>query len=828
MNIVSSFRLFVLSYTKRILKRFIRTRHIGPDIQALDIDPSMPTVYAQLYSSYAERVVIDKQAQALGWEPAFASHLEHRKQGGRFFSIYRRKRIGRRRTHTPIVSNDLVKQAQWLLEDPSRQIQIIPVQVFWGRSPSKEKSFLRIWLQNSGTVGGRLATLMAILLNGRNTAVHYSRPIMLRDLADDNMTAKRLAHKVARVLRVHSRQVSAAVLGPDLSHRRTLVHTLPNRPSVLDVINEEAQNSASKRRKLRKQALKYADEIASNISYTNVRFLDVVLSWVWNRIYNGIVLHNIEPLKEISKDNEIVYVPCHRSHIDYLLLSYVLYYQGLQLPQIAAGINLNMPVVGSILRRGGAFFMRRTFRGNPLYSAVFDEYLHIIFTRGYATEFFVEGGRSRTGRTLPPKTGMLAMTLRSYLRNSRKPIILMPVYTGYEKVFEANSYLGELRGQKKKKESIFGLLGTLRSFKNSFGKVYVTFGDPIHLTKELDQQQPNWQNNAYEKCQFRPEWSSDFVNHLSTRVVTEINRATSVNPVNLLALSILSSPRQALDKQQLLQLMCGYRDLIAASPYCHLTQYPSDTPEAWLEHVQALDMASSHSHPLGDLIKTDERQSVTLTYYRNNVLHLFALPSLIACLLLNNRNLTRSDVHEFISLLYPFIQAELFLQWSNDELKDMVNQWLDVLKTQGLTEEQGDELFAINTYSPQTTLLNSLSDHLSQTLMRYFLVLQLLKTHAGNGISIEQLERFAILLAERLSVLHGINAPEFFDKNIFRVFIQQLLKDGHITSGDDESLYRPIPSLIDTYERLKHTLPNYVLVVVADIANAPLEDIDES
>ena len=142
----------------------------------------------------------------------------------------------------------------------------------------------------------------------------------------------------------------------------------------------------------------------------------MLLSWFWNKIYDGVKIHNIEGVQQIAPGHEVIYVPCHRSHIDYLLLSYLLFRNGLTRPHIAAGINLNMPVIGSLLRRGGAFFMRRTFKGNPLYTSVFNEYMHTLFTKGFPVEYFVEGGRSRTGRMLQPKTGMLAITVRSFLR----------------------------------------------------------------------------------------------------------------------------------------------------------------------------------------------------------------------------------------------------------------------------------------------------------------------------------------------------------------------------------------------------------------------------
>ena len=110
-----------------------------------------------------------------------------------------------------------------------------------------------------------------------------------------------------------------------------------------------------------------------------------------------------------------------------------------------------------------------------------------MFSRGYSVEYFVEGGRSRTGRALQPRPGMVAMTVRSYLRNHNKPIAFIPVYVGYEKVLEGRSYLGELRGKKKQKESVFGVFKSLKNLRKSFGKVNVNFGEPIYLSKFLDQ-----------------------------------------------------------------------------------------------------------------------------------------------------------------------------------------------------------------------------------------------------------------------------------------------------------------------------------------------------
>ena len=151
-----------------------------------------------------------------------------------------------------------------------------------------------------------------------------------------------------------------------------------------------------------------AEEIVSDISYPTVRFFDWLLSWLWNRLYDGVTVRHLDRARELAGDHTLVYVPCHRSHIDYLLLSYVLFYGGVMLPHIAAGNNLNLPVAGPLLRRGGAFFMRRKFAGDALYTAVFESYVDHLFTHGFAMEYFVEGGRSRSGRMLSARWGCFA------------------------------------------------------------------------------------------------------------------------------------------------------------------------------------------------------------------------------------------------------------------------------------------------------------------------------------------------------------------------------------------------------------------------------------
>ena len=180
------------------------------------------------------------------------------------------------------------------------------------------------------------------------------------------------------------------------------------------------------------RAYKMVMEIAADYSHPVVRSASFLLRNFWNKLYDGITMHHFDKARAAAPGYEVVYVPTHRSHADYLLMSYQLHASGVVVPHIAAGVNLNLPLIGPILRRGGAFFLRRSFKGNALYPVLFNEYMAQLIDRGVPMEYFIEGGRSRTGRLLAPRAGLLAMTVRAFLRAPRRPVLFQPVYIGYE------------------------------------------------------------------------------------------------------------------------------------------------------------------------------------------------------------------------------------------------------------------------------------------------------------------------------------------------------------------------------------------------------------
>jgi len=667
-------------------------------------------------------------------------------------------------------------------DDPSLDVQLVPVSIFVGRAPDKQSGWFNVLFSENWALVGRFRRLLAIALNGRDTTVRFAPPVSLRSIIAEDLPPERTVRKLSRVLRTHFRLIRAAVIGPDLSTRRLLVDRVLAAGPVKEAIADQARRDNSSPAEAWKKAHGYAYEIAADYSHPVVRSASFLLTFVWNRIYRGVLVHHLDKLKQAAPGHEVVYVPCHRSHMDYLLLSYLLYTKGIVPPHIFAGINLNLPVIGTLLRKGGAFFARRSFRGNALYSAVFREYMAQLVAGGYSIEYFIEGGRSRTGRLLPPKGGTLAMTVRAYLRQPTRPVMFQPVYIGYEKLMEGSSYLDELTGKPKEKESIWQLVtGIPKVLRSNYGQVVVNFGEPIRLGEVLAEHAPGWDGQAVADDE-KPSWLSNMVDALADRIQVNVNRAADVNPINLLALALLSTPKHAMGESDLLAQIALSKTLLAELPYYEngsdrVTVTPH-SPAEIVGHGEEIAVLARTAHPLGDVLHVGGDNAVLLSYFRNNVLHLFTAASWIACCFQHNRRMAQDSVLRLGRSVYPFLQVELFLPWNEDEFVERLARTIDVFVREGLLERVSEEdggILARNAgQSDEVFRLRAIGHSLQQAFERYYIAISVLAKNGAGKLSAGELESLCQLAAQRLSLLYAPAAPEFFDKTLFRGFIQKL------------------------------------------------------
>ncbi len=777
-----------LALLRQILHWWVRSTVLPEDLGELELDPDRPVFY--MVDSYAlsTALIVEQICIKRGWHRPLAAFKVGDTQLPRSFGASRRSnglifRRPEKRRHSRILAELMEREAP----DTLAPVQIVPVSVLIGRAPDKEESFFKILFSENWAVGGRLRRLVSTFINGRATMVQFGKPVTMERIFAETDDREQALRRISRVLRVHFKRVRTAAIGPDRSHRRTLVERVVRSPAVRDAIAAKARRDDISVERAESAARDYAREIAADYSYTFVRVADLLLSWFWSRIYRGVKVHHFSQFRDHAPGHEVVYVPCHRSHMDYMLLSWLLYHRGFVPPHIAAGVNLNMPLVGPLLRRGGAFFLRRSFRSQPLYAAVFNQYVELILDRGVSLEYFIEGTRSRTGRLLPPRAGMLSITVRAFLRNPKKPVMFQPVYIGYERLTEGNSYISELSGRQKKPESLSDFRNVINILRKNYGEVAVSFGEPIMLNRLLEAHHPEWAEEPLPDSA-KPKWLPGLIDDLAREIMVNINRSADVNPINLLATALLASRKQALDEDDLERMIGLLKNVITLSVYSDRITITPMNPGQVIEYGLELGIIERQRHQLGNIIRTDPTNAVLLTYFRNNVAHLVAISAWIACCFLNVQRVRKDRLLQLSQFVYPFIKRELFLPWTKDELGGVMEQCTGALTELGLLRSSNDFLQRAAGGSDESYYLRLLGGSLLQTFERYFITVAVLVKNGSGKLTRQQLERLCILSAQRISLLHEFEAPEFYDRTLFKQFIESLFESNILGRDDDGNL----------------------------------------
>ena len=701
-----------------------------------------------------------------------------------------------KRTRHTDISQSFTRLFQLHRDDAELDLQIVPVSIFWGRGPGRESTGWRELLTGAASPSW-LRKFFIVLFLGRDNFVHYSPAVSSKVMATTRATDSQIAHKLIRLARTHFYRRQQSMNGPMLMDRHQLYNSILGSSAVKQAIANDAKGKSGQQKAAKAKARKYIEEIAADYRENVIRLGDRLLGRVWNKIYNGIEVKNADKVRELAHNgHEIIYVPCHRSHMDYLLLTYVIYHEGLVTPHIAAGINLNFWPVGGLFRRGGAFFIRRSFAGNKLYTAVFREYLEQLFNKGYSVKFYAEGGRSRTGRLLPAKTGMLAMTIQAVLKGVKRPVSIVPVYIGYEHVMEVKSYLKELRGKNKQKESFFGIFGALRKLKN-YGYGCLNFGEPILLNQYLDNQVPDWRDD--QGSTEKPGWLTPTVNALGNTILERINQAAAVNGMALSSLCLLAAEKRAMSRDELLIVMDSYLSLLKKCPFSEQSSFPEVSAEKLLETTTRLGKFDFNKDSFGEIVSIERSNAIALTYYRNNILHMFSVPALIAAIVVTYNGCTKENIVSTVARIYPLLKKELFIYMSTEQAVAYTENLISTMLEMQLLCEEGEQIMPPETDSLQFYSLWILKAIIQETLQRYALVMSQLEQLGTTSRS--SLEKRSRQVAERMSTLHGISAPEFYDKNVLSSFIAAA-RENEIWAANDEGLLQHSDKSQDLQELL--------------------------
>ena len=386
--------------------------------------------------------------------------------------------------------------------------------------------------------------------------------------------------------------------------------------------------------------------------------------------------------------------------------------------------------------------------------------------------------------------------------------MFQPIYIGYERLVEGNSYTAELSGAKKKTESIFDLLNVFRILRERYGKVHVSFAEPIFLDDLLDEHSPDWQSEV-PTTERKPPWLSPLIDQLGNDIITGINESAHVGPVNLLAAILLATPKHAIDREDLVGALEIYLDLLKNCAYSDRITFTSRSAEEIIEYGLELEVVIASEHTLGDIIEINPEQAVRLTYFRNNVSHLLALPSLVAACFLNSRSVEETQVRRIATAVYPFLKSELFLPWDHDEFVTNAFRFMEWLQSWQLILTDRSEGFLEGTLerpeggTREAFYLRLLGRALLQTFERYYITVAVLAKNGSGTLTRGELERLCILTAQRISKLNEFAAPEFYDKSLFRQYIELLRSNGILhVNGDGKFEYDETLSQISNDAKL--------------------------
>jgi len=540
---------------------------------------------------------------------------------------------------------DLLEEIVRTAWDGGRAVHLVPLALFWRKGPRTRSRFLNLFY-GASTRPSDLAKVTSFLTTYRGLHVKVGDSI---DLVEGRYS---IARKVRRAILTFLYREEKVVEGPTLRPRHKVQELVVGSPEVEAAVAAEAGRRTIAVDQARAEAGKIFREIAANMNSTFLAGLNVIVLGIMRRVFASIEITGIERIAEYAKRHPLVLAPSHRSYFDFLIISVIFYGHHLVPPHIAARENMAFGPMGFLFRRAGAFFLRRSL-DDPLYKAVFRAYVSYLVKEGFTQEFFIEGGRSRTGKTLSPKLGLLTWDVEAFLSSARRDLFFVPIAITYERLVEEGAMVGELEGGRKSDESMMGLVRARKYLQRRFGTAHVNFGEPISLADALGNRRERFAGDA------SPESDAEqrlFVQQLGNRIAERINWAVVPNATAIAACAMLGARARGLFRAELVQRMQDVVDLLRLQDV-RLTPALLQDEGEFAESIAALlraDLLRSTEDPRGEILYFEESARRALDLYRNSIVHYLVAPSFLARRLLAGpaRDELRSDLAEWLDLFY--------------------------------------------------------------------------------------------------------------------------------------------------------------------------------
>ncbi len=548
----------------------------------------------------------------------------------------------------------------------------------------------------------------------------------------------------------------------------------------------------------------YVREIAATHSPYVIDLVTGAINWLFDKAYVG--LHydkeELEALYALSQQYPLVFLPSHKSNFDHLVLHFVLYQNGLPANHTAGGINMNFFPVGPFLRRSGVFFIRREFKDNEPYKFVLRRYLDYLLERRFPMEWFVEGGRSRSGKLRAPRLGLLAYVVESFQRGSADDVIIIPVALAYDQIQDVGSYAAEASGGKKESESFGWLLRNIRSVQRRYGSAHVRFGAPISLRTYLAEHDVaadavhDQRNPAIPKLAFE--------------VANRINEVTPITPISLVTLALLADPDRSLTVEETMDRLGPYLDIVARRdlPVTERLDISNraDVKDA-LDELVLHGVVSRHDGATETVYRISENQHLAAAYYRNTIIHFFITPAIAELALVAAADAGTVDhagtviaeslaIRDLLKFEFFFVPSDEFVDQIRFELADHDPEWRNHLAS-------GEVHKVLEAFRPFQ----------APAVVRPFIdamrvVADLIEAEAFHGaIDADQLRKDALALGNQYLLQGKIASAESVSKVLFDSAIDLAKNRGLLDLAPDmvdqrKAFARQLTDLVTRFERL--------------------------
>jgi glycerol-3-phosphate O-acyltransferase len=548
-----------------------------------------------------------------------------------------------------------------------RPIYLIPQLMFFSKAARRESPTMIDILFGPEDKPGKLRRLFTLFKNSGRVFAEVSEPLNLKRYLNSEEIRHQSTEYQSLVLRrdllVQLNAHRQSITGPVRKTRIELKESILTTERFQRFMETYAENRDIPIHQVRRKADAYIEEIAANYKPAFITVASVIVGWLIRAMFDGFTTNHeiLNKVKSMSLKGPLVLVPSHKSHIDYLILDYVLYHNNLSVPHIAAGKNLSFWPLGPLFRGVGAFFLRRSFRGAVLYSRVFTEYIHNLLEEGYNIEQFIEGGRSRTGKLLMPKLGLLSILMKAYQNGACKDMLIVPIYVGYDRIIEEKSYLHELGGGQKEPENILQVFRARKFLKKRYGKIYIQFHEPISVDQLLSQY-------GRPLADMKSKELNAITRKLGYQIINAINRVTVVTPHGLVAGAILNFTKEQFSNGELLSVIATYMKYLAAQDAKLADTIVSDQQRAFDKVVESYTQRKFIEPVSKNKEETDtekkflinENRRLHLEYYKNNCIAFFipAAYTAMAILEKDSFRFSASDLHAGYGFWQSFYKYE--------------------------------------------------------------------------------------------------------------------------------------------------------------------------